>query len=341
MLQIHQVKHLAKALEIGEAKLAEVADSPERYCEELVLLDPAKPDKPRDVLSVTGILRQLQRRLYQRILLPKLIPSEFSHGGVKGRHIKSNVAPHLSSTFVFTTDVASFYPTVSHNRVYRLFADTFECAPDVARICTRLCTYQHHLALGLITSPILADQVMKVVDARIGAACEKTGLAYTRFVDDITISGVFDLSPKASGLPKLVERILADHGFAANPSKNQFGRLSEGIPITKVTVRRGHIDVRRDYIAELERQIRDAASLSNDGEFDGPYYTEAQIRGRVQFVAWINPGRRRDLLRRFNSVNWESAKAEAKIRGLWAARKLLGKRPTSKGHTGLTIPASI
>ncbi len=333
MLQIHQVKHLTKALEVSEAKLAEIAESPERYCEELVLLDPAKPDKPRDVLSVTGILRQLQRRLYQRILLPKLIPSESSHGGVKGRHIKSNVAPHLHSTFAFTTDVANFYPTISHNRVYRLFAGAFECAPDVARICTRLCTYQHHLALGLITSPILADQVMKVVDARIGAACEKTGLAYTRFVDDITISGDFELSPKASGLPKLVERILGDHGFATNPIKNQFGRLSEGIPITKVTVRRGHVDVRRDYIAELERQLRDVASLAKGGEFDGPYYTEQQIRGRLHFVCWINPGRRDRLMRRFRSIRWESVKREAELRGLCVLKKVLKKRSAARTET--------
>ena len=179
MLRIHHVKNLAKALEVSEAELTEVAEVSESYCTELVLHDPAKPDKPRDVLSVTGTLRQFQRRLYRKILLPKLAPSEYSHGGVRGRHIKSNVAPHLHSTFVFTTDVTNFYPTISHNRIYRLFTTAFKCSPDVARICTRLCTYQHHLALGLITSPILANQVLKVVDARIGVACKKAGLVYT------------------------------------------------------------------------------------------------------------------------------------------------------------------
>lgn len=140
MLRIHHVKHLAKALEVSVTKLMEVAEAAESYCTELVLHDPAKPEKPRDVLSVTGTLRQLQRRLHRKILLPKLTPSGYSHGGIKGRHIKSNVAPHLRSTFIFTTDVTNFYPTISHDRIYRLFATDFKCAPDVARICTRLCT---------------------------------------------------------------------------------------------------------------------------------------------------------------------------------------------------------
>ena len=123
--------------------------------------------------------------------------SEFSHGGVRGRHIKTNVEQHIESTFVFTADVSNFYPTISHKRVYRLFVEDFACSPDVAHICTKLCTYKHRLALGLITSPMLADQVMRRIDARIGGLCRNAGLVYTRYVDDLTISGPFDL--KESG----------------------------------------------------------------------------------------------------------------------------------------------
>ena len=103
-----------------------------------------------------------------RFSCPSCSVSDFSHGGVRGRHIKTNVEPHLKSTFVFTTDISNFYPTISHNRVYRLFSRDFCCSPDVAESAPRLCTYKHHLALGLITSPILADQVIAPIDARIG-----------------------------------------------------------------------------------------------------------------------------------------------------------------------------
>ena len=235
--------------------------------------------------------------MLRQVLLPKLPVSEFSHGGVRGRHIKTNVEQHMESTFVFTADISNFYPSISHNRVYRLFAEDFACSPDVARICTKLCTYKHRLALGLITSPILADQVMRPIDARIGGLCRKAGLVYTRYVDDLTISGPFDL--EESGFAALVQRILTEHGFKANPLKNCFGRLADGVPITKIRVNRGHLDVRREYLDELERQIADASALATGGEFHGPYFTDAQIWGRVQFVCWINPGRRRTLLRDF------------------------------------------
>ena len=226
MLNIRQQKHLARHLGVSVDDLLEVAESAGRWCEELLLLDPARPNKQRTVLNVFGPLRKMQAKMLRQVLLPKLPVSNFSHGGVRGRHIKTNVEQHIGSTFVFTADISNFYPTVSHNRVYRLFVEDFACTPDVARICTKLCTYKHHLALGLITSPILADQVMCRIDARIAGLCRDAGLVYTRYVDDLTISGSFDL--KESGFSDLVQRILREHGFKANPLKHCFGRLTDG-----------------------------------------------------------------------------------------------------------------
>lgn len=327
MLRIRQVKHLAHRLDVSVKALEKVAEAPERWCEELVLLDPAKPTKPRNVLNVRGQLRQLQSRMLRNILLSALPVSQFSHGGVRRRHIKTNVEPHLESAFVFTTDISDFYPSISHNRVYRLFAGAFKCSPDVARICTKLCTYDHHLALGLITSPILADQVMHRIDERIGQACRKAKLVYTRYVDDLTISGPYDL--ERSGFADLVQRMLAEHGFVVNPRKHRFGRLEAGTPITKIRVNRGHPDVRREYLAELERQLADAARLAMGGQFDGPYYTQGQVWGRVQFVCWVNPSRRRTLVRQFRAIRWDKVCEEARRRGLVATKRLLAKRMTA------------
>jgi RNA-directed DNA polymerase len=321
MLRIRQVKHLAAALKTSPARLSEVAERPDFFSEELVLNDPAKPDKPRLVLCVRGALRALQERLYRSVLLGKVVPSVHSHGGVPGRHIKSNVEPHLSSSFVFTTDISDFYPSIHHARVYRLFVGPFQCSPDVARICTRLCTHNYHLALGLVTSPILADRLLTRVDSRIGGMCGKAGLAYTRYVDDITISGRFGL--RHAGFARLVERILGDEGLRVNANKHQFGSLSGRVSVTGLRLVRDHLDVQLEYVRELERQLDDAARLARGGEFSGPFYLPSQIAGRVRFVCWVNPRRRRQLAHRWHSVPWDLVVAEARRRGLVARRKTL------------------
>lgn len=334
MLRLRQVKHLARWLDTTVDRLDATLQDAESYYEELVLRDPSKPEKPREVVCVQGLIRQYQSKLYRQVLLPKLVPSQFSHGGVRGRHIKSNVEPHRRSAFVFKTDISNFYPTIHHSRIYKLFSGTFECSPDVSRLCTRLCSYKNHLALGLITSPILADQVMQRVDKRIGAACHKAGLVYTRFVDDITISGPYNL--KSSGFEKVVTRILAEDGFQANPKKNQFGKLDNSMAITSVRFVRGHLDVRRDYIDELERQLDDASRLADGGQFDGPFYTQNQIRGRVQFVCWVNPGRRQQLMKAFNRISWRRVDANARRLKLIATKKTLRRAedPSSSPPVG-------
>jgi hypothetical protein len=170
----------------------------------------------------------------------------------------------------------------------------------------------------------LADQVLDRVDRRIGGACAKAGLVYTRFVDDIAISGAFDL--ESSGFARLVEEILANDGFEVNPTKNVFGKLTDNrLSITNLREVRGHMDVRREYLDELLRQLDDAASLARDEEFQGPYYMACQILGRVRFVCWVNPGRRRELISRFRSVRWKQVRTIARKRGYEVTRKMLAK----------------
>jgi len=186
---------------------------------------------------------------------------------------------------------------------------------------TKLCTYRNHLALGLITSPILANQILYSVDARIGKACIAAGLVYTRFVDDIAISGAFDL--QNSGFADLVGQILLQNGFNLNPSKHRFGRISSDFSITGVRIIRGHLDVRKEFMKEVERQLEDVTRLARGEEFTGPYYTRAQIYGRVHFASWVNPGRRRQLMPRLRAIRWSLAEAEARDRGLVVSKKIL------------------
>lgn len=323
MLCIRQEKHLARFLNLDVPSLRTLAESAESYCEELVLHDPAKPDKVRQVLDVQGALRLAQQRIHKGILLPQLMPSDHSFGCVRGRHIKMNAGKHLGSQFAFSCDITNFYPSIHSSRVYKFFTDDQGCSPDVARLLARLCTFDHHLALGLITSPLLADQFLKPVDNRIAKLAATTNLVYTRYVDDITVSAPFDLR-KNSGIPDTIRKILRTYGFSAKHTKDQFGRIGDPETlITKIRVNRGHLDVSRKYCDELCRLLEDLHSLGNGGAFNGPYYTSGQAWGRVQFVSWVNRGRRQRLRKLFGSVRWERVRAEAQKRGLVACKKTL------------------
>src|SRR5437016_4019331 len=121
MLGIQKIERLADHLRTTPHRLVEVAETAASFCEALELIDPAKPEKkPRDVLNITGDLRTFQTHLLRGLLCPSHHPTAFSHGGIQGRHIKSNALVHAKSVFVFSTDVANFYPTISNDRVFHL-----------------------------------------------------------------------------------------------------------------------------------------------------------------------------------------------------------------------------
>jgi hypothetical protein len=322
MLNVRSERCLSDILGIPLPELRAGLGTLDKCIREYYLLDPAKPDKRREILEVRKHWRRYLDRLYTRLLLPRLHPSDNCHGGVKGRSIVTNAREHLGSVYAYTVDISSFFPSIHYRRIYRLFSETLACSPDVARICTRLCTHNHHLAVGLPTSPILANQILRVVDARIRGACAKARLKYTRYVDDVTISGTFDL--EQSGISELVARIISQHGFVLNPDKKESGRLSEGLLITKLRLVGNRIDVSNQYIQRLEEQLRNAAALAGGGEGIVPTYcNRGQVYGRIRFVCSINPGRKSHLLKRFGSIDWNKAEAEALKRGLIREKKKL------------------
>lgn len=318
--------------------LRHLAESAESYCEELLLHDPAKPTRDRRVLDVHGDLKRVQRRIFKRIILPNLKPSDESFGGVRGRHIKMNAEQHLRSRFAFSCDITDFYPSIKHPRVYDFFVNAQECSPDVARLLTRLCTYRYHLALGLITSPLLADQFLKSVDARIAKMAKARNLVYTRYVDDITISGAFDLA--RSGFPETIKRILNTNGFATNNKKDQFGRVGDPeMLITKLRINRGHIDVSRGYHDKLCVLLLNLKSLGQGRDFPSPYYTSAQVWGRIQFVSWVNRGRRPHLMNLYRAIPWKQVRKEAEARGLVVCKKTL--RPIARVPLAACPPVQV
>ena len=103
MLFIRQVKHLALALKTSEQELIQVLGHTEDHVQRLSI---NSNGKMREVLNVTGTLRTFQKLFYRNVLLPKLKPSKYSHGGVAGRSILTNVGPHIGQRYLFATDIS-------------------------------------------------------------------------------------------------------------------------------------------------------------------------------------------------------------------------------------------
>jgi RNA-directed DNA polymerase len=323
MLNLTYDKQLASKLSISVDDLRGVCENADSYCEEWVLFDPAKPTKARDIVNPTGIYRTLQRRFFRRVMIPNLPPLPFAHGGVKRRSTRTNFSVHSRSAFAFRIDISDYFPSITQTRVYRLFEREFACTPDAAALCTRLCTYNHVLPQGFITSPLIANYVLRKVDNRIAILCNKRGLRYSRFVDDLIVSGDFNL--ERSGIPRLIKSILEGVGFQVN-SKCGGGSLTNGFSITGICkTRKGTWSPERDFARELNRQLDDAEVLARGQPLapDRPYYLPGQIRGRIQTVLNVNVPLGQALLKRYRRINWQAVTDSAHRLQLAISKKRL------------------
>jgi RNA-directed DNA polymerase len=341
VFNLGRLENLAQALGLPSNLIAEVLDAfdtnPSLLVDELTLWPADETKKPRDVISVKKAWRLIQRRIYLKLLLPQFNASPYSHGGVKRRSTATNARAHLGNSYAFIADIANFFPGISCSRVNRLFLRQ-ACSYDVAGILTRLCTYDFHLALGLVTSPIIANELLKPIDARIAHACRNIGLVYSRFVDDITISSKFDL--ESSGIESVVREIIERHRFSLAESKTRFGRIDGDVCITGVRLKTNHLDPSKQFLAELDRLLDDHASLAVDGHFDGPLLTESEIFGKAHYACALNPGRRRSILARLKSIEWWTVMSNAGNRNLVRHRNRLAPRGAPRPDSNEPLPLS-
>ncbi len=166
--------------------------------------------------------------------LPKL--SHHCHhlqgrGGAKAavRFVNAHLA---DNTFVFRTDVKSYYASIDHDILLGLLE---QAVPDkrvleLIRQYVRRTIYDGGLyedvelgiSLGCPLSPLMGAFYLKLLDERV----EKTGLAYARFMDDWVI-----LAPsrwKLRAAIRLINQTLAELHVVQHPDKTFIGRISRG-----------------------------------------------------------------------------------------------------------------
>ena len=143
------------------------------------------------------------------------------------------VHEHLAAnTFVFRTDVKSYYASIDHDILLGLLD---QAVPD-KRVLDLIRQYvrrtindgglyedvERGISLGCPLSPLMGAFYLKLLDERV----EKTGLAYARFMDDWVI-----LAPtrwKLRAAIRLVNQTLAELKLRQHPDKTFIGRISRG-----------------------------------------------------------------------------------------------------------------
>lgn len=158
----------------------------------------------------------MQARLYDFMSKQVEMP-QYVYGGVQGKNNVRNARFHQGNKYIFTTDLKSFFPSISHKQVFQMFLRE-GCTPTIARILTKLTTLKYQVPQGIPTSTFIANMVFKPTGLEIDQLAKEHHIKFSMFVDDITLSSKSDFK---NLIPDFLS-IIKKNGFRISHKKTHY-----------------------------------------------------------------------------------------------------------------------
>ena len=293
-------------------------------------------------VAPSGAVRVLEApkhrlRTVQRLILDEVLDGvpahDAAHGFRRGRSVATFAAPHAGRSVVLRMDLEGFFASVTVGRVYGTLRTagypepvahclaglvttvlphrTWQALPRPAspalldahwRLGRRLAA--PHLPQGAPTSPALANLAAHRLDVRLTALARSWGGRYTRYADDLALSGERSWRTGTSRLVDLVAGIARDEGFRVNERKTgvmpRGGRQVLGSLVVndRPRVRRGEVDALRAVLHNCVRHGPSTQDREDREDFRG------HLTGRVVWVAQHDPARGARLRAALERIDW-------------------------------------
>jgi len=231
---------------------------------------------------------------------------------VAERSTVTNARAHVGRDIVVNLDLENFFPSITFPRVRGLF-ESFGYSPAAATLLALIVTESPRVKVlhdgtpfwvaagdralpqGACTSPVISNLVTRKLDRRLAGAVAKLGWTYTRYADDLTFStkGAKD---KMSLVMSRVRAIIRDEGFVINEDKGRVQRAARRQQVTGIVVN-DKLGVAREDIRRLRAILHGAKTtgLAAQNRDNRPDF-EAWLRGKIAYVAMIDPGKGARLL---------------------------------------------
>jgi RNA-directed DNA polymerase len=274
-------------------------------------------------------LKDLQRQILLWIL-EKIPAHPAVHGFVKGRSIRTFVAPHVGKQVVLRMDLQDFFPTFSGARIQSLFrtlgypesvADLLggictnatppdiwnELVPDLGMVSmneVRRLYSRPHLPQGAPTSPALANICSYRLDCRLAALAKSADAAYTRYADDLAFSGGKEFEKRAERFGLHVAAILREEGFTVHHRKTRIMRQGVRQHLAGLVTNQ-RMNVARADFDRLKATLTNCVRLGPGSQNrEGRPRFRSHVEARVAFVESINPGKGKRLRTILDQIQW-------------------------------------
>jgi RNA-directed DNA polymerase len=277
---------LAAALNLPMVELDELLGSSENY--KLFTVDEErnpfsyKVKKARKVQEPKTALAKVHLRIL--FLLEGIQAPAYNHASVADVSYRSNALAHVKGREVATYDIKGFYDSTRSPLVYQFFLDALCCPGDVARMLTKLTTFEGNLPTGSSLSPLLALYAAKPMFDELNEIANSLNLKFTCYVDDLTFSG--DSIPIS--LDRRIRLTLRKYGYRLAEQKTK--RFAAGVPkhITGALVHEGAVKVPHARFIAV-RNLTSAILGRSERHRYSVDKLKAKLAGTVNEASYLDP----------------------------------------------------
>jgi RNA-directed DNA polymerase len=302
--------HLAHLLETTSNQLSRlVSDTGKQYVRFHI---PKHDGRLRKIDSPKPQLKKIQRKILDMIL-HRVPLNSHAEGYVRHKSILTNAHRHVGKEIVIRMDISEFFPSITYPRVVGTF-ETLGYPHNVADMLGKLTSHEGRLPIGAPTSPAISNIVCRRMDKRFARLGQKCGFSYSRYADDIAISGN---NTRINRMIPFFQDIVNEEGFAINHAKTIVMRNAKRQKITGVVVNE-KTNAPREEIRKLRAVLHNCLRNGTASEMRNwanqekncrvKKYSQSKFRasllGRINYVRMLNPQKGKKLLKQFNQLEF-------------------------------------
>ncbi len=239
--------HLSALLGVSINFTVSVVNSSSSHYREFRL--PKRSGGHRTIVAPRRALKLCQRWILDNILSGVKINSA-AKGFVPRRSIKSHCSPHIGAPCLLKVDFKDFFPSITKARVISIFR-SLGYSDKVSLYLASFCCHGNYLPQGGVTSPAISNLVCRRLDTRLDAFARSRGWTYSRYADDLVISG----SDLNHSVVSLVELIAEEEGFRLNSLKTRIYRGEARPIVTGLVLGDTKLAVPRSFKREISKQV--------------------------------------------------------------------------------------
>jgi len=200
---IYDVSHLSLLIGIKEEYIYKITNSPKSGYRKFQI--PKKTEGYRTINEPLPNLKIIQKWIQERIL-ENINVSVFAKAYRKNVNLKDNIRFHKGQKIVLKIDLEDFFGNLKQKKIVKLFID-LGYTKELSVVLAKLCTLNGSLPQGAPTSPLLSNILMNEFDDKISEYCKANRIRYTRYADDLTFSGEFDIKLLYNEVKKLLSSL--------------------------------------------------------------------------------------------------------------------------------------